>query len=80
MGMKEFELWTEGYLCTGMEGIPATATFHGKFKGNTFKEAIQAYKNTLTDPYSVSCVDVENMNFWLCRFFDNEADARKSFG
>jgi len=78
--MKEYEVWTEGYLATGMEGIPAKAQLHGKFKGNSFKEAIQAFKDTLTDSYSIECVDVENMNFWGCRFFDNETDARKSFG
>lgn len=75
--MKEYELWTEGYMATGESG---EATFHGKFKGNTFKEAIQAFKDTLTDERSIRCVDVEKKKFWGCRFFDNEADARKSFG
>ena len=78
--MKEFEVWTEGYLCTGMEGIPAKAQMHGKFKGETFKDAVIAWKNTLTDEYSIKCVDIDRMNFWGCRFFDNEVDARKSFG
>ena len=75
--MKEYELWTEGHTATGESG---EATFHGKFKGNTFKEAIQAFKDTLTDERSIRCVDVENEKFWGCRFFDNEADARRSFG
>lgn len=25
-------------------------------------------------------VDIENLNVWGCRFFDNETDAKKSFG
>ena len=78
--MKKFNLWTEGYLATGMEGIPAKATFWGEFQANSFKEAIQMWKDTLTDPYSISCVDVENKTFWGCRFYDNESDARKAFG
>jgi len=45
-----------------------------------FKDAVIAFKNTLTDPYSISCIDLNRMTFWGCRFFDNEQDARKSFG
>lgn len=74
---KEFEVWTEGYATTGQS---SDAMFHGKFKGKTFKDAVIAWKNTLTDKYSIQCVDVDRMNFWGCRFYDNEKDARKSFG
>jgi len=77
--MNKYELWSEGYLATGMEGIPATATFHGVFEGETFKDAIQAYKDTLRG-YDWECVDVEEGTLWGCRFFDNEADARKLYG
>lgn len=75
--MKTFEVWSEGYRATGESG---TAMLHGKFEGETFKDAVIAYKDTVTDLYSRSCIDVENLKFWGCRFFDNELDARKSFG
>ena len=74
---KEFEVWTEGYAATGQS---SDAMFHGKFKGETFKDAVIAFKNTLTDEYSIRCVDVDRMSFWACKFYDNEKDARKSFG
>lgn len=75
--MKEFEVWTEGYNDMGNIG---RAAFHGKFKGETFKDAIVAFRDTLTDEYSFKCIDIDRMMFWGCQFFDNEADARKSFG
>jgi len=74
---KIFKVWTEGYAATGDR---SDAMFHGEFEGDSFKEAIQSFKDTLTDPYSIECVDVDRMVFWGCRFFDNETDARKSFG
>jgi hypothetical protein len=75
--VKEFDVWTEGYRATG-EG--SKAVFHGTFKGRSFREAVQAFKDTLKDEHSIRCVDVEELKFWGCRFFDNESDARKSFG
>jgi len=77
MAEKEFEVWTEGYAATGES---SGAIFHGKFKGETFKDAVIAFKNTLTDEYSINCVDLDNMRFWGCDFFDNEKDARQYFG
>ena len=74
---KEYEVWTEGYRASGDS---SQAIFHGKFKGKTFREAVVSWVNTLTDEYSIACVDLDNMNFWGCRFFDNGEDARKSFG
>lgn len=75
--MKEFEIWTEGYIATKEKH---KAMFHGKFKGNTFKDAVIAWKKTLTDKDSIKCVDLDGMTFWGCKFFDNETDARKNFG
>ena len=75
--MKTYQVWSEGFKVTGEY---STATFHGSFEASSFKGAIQAFKDSLTDPYAISCVDVDGMSFWGCRFFDNESDARKSFG
>ena len=72
-----FEVWTEGYSATGNS---SKATFHGRFKGETFRDAVIAFKESVTDEYSRKCIDVDEMTLWGCRFFDNQADASKSFG
>lgn len=77
MSKKTFEVWTEGYAATGQT---CEATFHGKFEAETFKEAVILFRDSLSDDYSKRCVDLDRMCFWGCRFFDNEIDARKSFG
>ncbi len=74
---KEFEVWTEGYAATGES---SSAMLHGVFPGETFREAVIAFRDSLTDPHSIACVNVGGMSFWGCRFFDNEKDARASFG
>lgn len=76
--MAQFEVWTEGYRCTGDIG---TAQFHGKFEGETFRDAVYKYVETLSDDSKSSFKDNEyGMRFWGCEFFDNEKDARKNFG
>lgn len=37
--MKEYEIWSEGYLCSGMDGVPEKAHLFGKEHGDNFKEA-----------------------------------------
>lgn len=87
--VQEFEIWMEGYAATGEHG---TAQMIGKGLGKTFDEAVKdfmsknprrgieengrnrymsedAYKNRRS-----------NWNIWACNLFDNETDARKSFG
>lgn len=73
---RTYEVWSEGYAATG-ESAPAR--FHGKFKGVTFKDAVESYINTLS-PDSRKSFNGERLTYWGCRFFDNEQDARKSFG
>jgi len=75
--MKKIQLWAEGYVATGQS---SDATFHGEFEAYNIKDAVQLFKDSLTDEHSIKCVDVENLTFWGCRFFDNATDARKSFG
>ena len=35
--MKRFEIWSEGYNCTGCEGNPVQANLVGKITASTFK-------------------------------------------
>lgn len=82
--MQEFELWCEGYLATGMEGEPQHAWFIGHYYGHSFMDAVQNCNaihhchNSEGDYIDIS--DSGNCYMWGCRVFDNEADARKSFG
>ena len=78
MGRKAFEVWTEGFQDMG-QGI-THAKRHGTFSGETFKDAVIAFRNSLDDKHSISCIDIDNMVFWGCSFFDNELDARERFG
>ena len=69
--MKEYEIWSEGYAATG-ESAPAH--LHGKQEAESFFEAcLIFFKGSYL-------FNVDRMTYWGCRLFDNETDARKSFG
>lgn len=73
--IKEYEVWSEGYRATGEHG---TATFHGIYKAESFKEAVKQFQDTkCTNP---EYINLDKLTYWGCKFFDNETDARKSFG
>jgi hypothetical protein len=75
--IKKFEVWCEGYLATGMEGIPMKARCEGTWEGKDFSEACQNYANSLEQP---ELFNTENNEYWGIQLFDNEVDARKQFG
>lgn len=68
---KTYDVWMEGFVCTGES---SKAHFVGSVKAETFKKACDKLFNNdiLYDPI--------NLTHWGCRLYDNEADARKSFG
>ena len=67
----EFEIWSEGYSITGDRG---TASLHGTSKAKNFKDACTKFFNInhLYDP--------DDLTYWGCRLYDNETDARETFG
>jgi hypothetical protein len=87
--MKDFEIWSEGYAATG-ERSGATKLWEGK--AEDFDDAIRqlneaaitkygkpsAAKGTVLDGRTMKPID--DWRVWGCKLFDNEADARKSFG
>ncbi len=75
-GRMSYKIWSEGYAATGER---AGAQCHGTFSALDFREAVSLWKKTL-DVHSASLVDVETLTFWGCHLFDNEKEARKSFG
>lgn len=68
-------LWMEGYSATGEHG---TAQYCGFYKVNTLKEAVEQWVNESLD--RVKYTNIDHLTYWGCRFYDNEPDARKSFG
>jgi len=74
---QEFEIWAEGCATTGER---SEATFHGTFIAPTFHDAVTQWRDTLEDERTRSLVNLDNLTFWGRRLFDNETEARKSYG
>lgn len=78
MGTMKYEIWIEGFLIQGMEGVPARAEKLAEIEAPSFKEACDRYfRMPLVNDENY---DPEKLTDWGCRLFDNEADARRSFG
>ncbi len=85
----KYEIWMEGYAATGES---SGAQLIGDGEGNTFDEAVKDYmsknpEHGIKPNERNGYISEEaythrrsNWNIWACSLFDNEADARKSFG
>ena len=71
----KYEIWSEGYSCTGNS---SGAIYLGTFEAESFKAACDLLAKS--DKEFDRLYNPERMTFWGCRLFDNETDARKSFG
>lgn len=69
--MKEYAVWSEGYRVSGAEG---TARLHGSAVAASFQEACDMVLGELSQ------YDRSTRTYWGCRLFDNEQEARASFG
>ncbi|MCU4630532.1 hypothetical protein KTJ53_12700 [Acinetobacter variabilis] len=71
-----FQVWLEGHEATGSK---TKAVLLGDYEAESFSEAIKeaCLKNKMDSRYL--SLDAEP-SYWGCRFFDNENDARKTFG
>jgi len=74
-----YQIWMEGYLATGMEGIQAPAKFMGSMEANSFREACIKFSKT-PDAKGFGNFSEQSLSYWGCGLYDNEADARASFG
>ena len=75
-------LWMEGYRATGDY---SPATFCGTYQVDTLREAVMLWMKEPDDRLEkgrtrVDDINLDNLSYWACRFFDNEVDARKRFG
>lgn len=80
MAIKHFEIWREGWLATGLEGNPERAQKEGEADGETFIDACNAFAEenpAFAEHFSIRGGEPYS---WICRLFDNEADARRSCG
>lgn len=73
--MSKFDVWVEGYNATGNRGV--AKILGSAIEAENFQEAcmLTVDERQLTPLLSKDCTTL-----WGCRFFDNEADARRSFG
>jgi len=79
--MNKYEVWMEGYAATGEHGSAhRLVSKEGKtlWEGETFKDAVKAAVEEVIEEKNY--YDPERNTYWGCRFFDNEAEARSSFG
>lgn len=77
---EEYDVWIEGHSCTGSSN---TATFLGTYSGENFEEAALYACTAFFNPYEPAFYYVDSegtSSYWGCRLFDNEVEARKSFG
>ena len=71
---REIEVWVEGFLTTGMDGIPNPAKRHSIVTAKTLRDAADiCFKND-------SLYNRERLTHWGCRIFDNANDATRAFG
>jgi hypothetical protein len=75
MDEKEFYIWAEGYRATGQS---SGAICLGTAKGVTFQDACK--RKASEDARFNSYFNEEHLSYWGCRLFDNESDARRTFG
>lgn len=66
-----YNIWMEGFRMTGAK---SQARFVGTFEAESFAEACQ--KAFGKDPY----YNPKRNTYYGCCLYDNESDARKSFG
>jgi hypothetical protein len=76
---RQIELWMEGYAVTGNSG---TARKVDTVYASTSEEALEMYANKNKGKVDVH-TDEDGKKWysdWGCKIYDNEVDARKSFG
>jgi hypothetical protein len=78
--MKIWEIWMGGYLASGMEGIPAKAQKIGDVEAETFQQACDILCSPKEWQNEWGNYDSDHLTVWGCGLFDNEQDARRSFG
>lgn len=70
------QVWAEGFVCSDCR---AKATLLGEVEGAANLE--EAYRVLIRERrVDIVLANTRDMTYFGCRLFDNEADARRSFG
>jgi hypothetical protein len=72
--MTKFQIWSEGYQASGDY---SDANYFATVEAETFQEACDKY--FVTEEHK-KFYDPKTLTYWGCKLFDNETDARRSFG
>lgn len=72
--LKTYDIWVEGYRITGDSG---EAHIIGQAQGHTFREACDSF---FSHSDSSKLYNSQRLSYWGCRLYDNELQARASFG
>lgn len=75
MTERLWQVWAEGYRATGEVG---TATYVGEVLASSFEEACRLLHNPGWGALGATA-DGRPM-YWGCRLYDNERDARATYG
>jgi hypothetical protein len=92
--MKDFEIWTEGYAATGEHGTAsfegtfkadtfdeAVESYLNIKEAGSWPDIRKYYRKGGTRIVDSKLVDHTDGHYiWGCQLYDNETDARKSFG
>jgi hypothetical protein len=80
--MNKYEIWTEGYSATGESGKAFRINKEGEentlWEAPTFPNACANAISSLN--WDMNLYNPQRNTYWACKFYDNEKDARKSFG
>ena len=77
--MARIQVWMEGFIIQGNSG---GASLVGTYEASDFDDAVKQYN----EDYKVDAHHLpadkrgDHWSIWGCRLYDNEADARRSFG
>ncbi len=71
--VKEYEIWCEGYLCTGASG---KHRYIGKSKGRTFEDACYRYFKKHPD----ESYNRRSNTIWGCKLYRSERESASTFG
>lgn len=76
-----YDIWSEGFCCTGQSGTAQCVARN--VEADSFIDAVRKWYNSEPDAknkYGDLSIKKDKAFLWGCKLFDNEADARKSFG
>jgi len=92
--LKEFEIWVEGFVTTGQSGTATRLNIEYPILAHSFDEAVRTFRKyneqasaLIRETREKDYISLgafqnrsSNWSYWGCNLYDNEEEARKSFG